>query len=244
MEITFGGDTLITLLTLTFLEIVLGIDNIIFISIIVNKLPVKRQRFARLLGLGLALFFRIALLSTIKFLTGATDPLFTLLQHPFSLRDLILLGGGLFLLYKTLKELWEKIKGSSHHDSKSKQSESFFFVLIQIILIDIVFSFDSILTAVGLSKDLFVMISAVVISVIVMMLFSGAVAKFIHKYPTIQTLALVFLLLIGAVLVFEGFHIEIPKPYIYAALGFSLIVEFINIRIRKVSVYEDETNSE
>lgn len=235
METFLHFETWIALLTLTFLEIVLGIDNIIFISIIVNKLPHKNQPKTRTLGLFLAMIFRIALLFTISYLSGATEPLFSIASLGISIRDLILFAGGVFLLFKSIKEIWGKVKGAEEH-KEMKQSESILAVIMQIILIDIVFSFDSILTAVGLSKDLPVMVAAVIISVIIMMLFSGKVGEFIERYPTLQTLALAFLVLIGGLLVLEGMHIEVEKVIVYVALAFSLSVEAINIKIRKVAV--------
>ena len=257
--------TYVTLFTLTFLEIVLGIDNIIFISLTVNKLPQAQHKSTSKLGLFLALFFRIALLSTLSFLTGATTPFFSTVIGSITfapnLRDTILFGGGLFLLYKSIKEIVGKIKAEEQHKVEEKVRVSFWSVIAQIIIIDMVFSFDSILTAVGLSKDLPVMITAVVLAVIVMMLFSAKVNDFIDRYPTLQSLALVFLAMIGFLLVADagldamgGFNIsshdgamvtvhEIPKTYVYVALGFSLLVEYINIKIRKVSVnkIEEET---
>jgi len=243
METFLQPETWITLLTLTFLEVVLGIDNIIFISITINKLPQHQHKSVRFIGLFLALFFRIALLTTLSYLTKAVSPLFAIGHLGISLRDMVLFGGGVFLVYKTLKEIWEKVKGAeSGHGLK--QSASFFGVVLQIILIDIVFSFDSILTALSLSRDLVVMISAVVIAVIIMMLFSGYVSDFIDRYPTLQTLALTFLLLIGVLLVLEGVHIEVDKGYVYAALGFSILVEAINIRIKKVAVINIDAGKE
>ncbi len=258
--------TYITLLTLTFLEIVLGIDNIIFISLTVNKLPQSQHKSTSRLGLFLALFFRIALLSTLSYLTGATTPFFSTtigdLTFAPNLRDAILFGGGLFLLYKSIKEIAVKIKAEEEHKSVAKGNVSFWGVIVQIIIIDMVFSFDSILTAVGLSKDLPVMITAVLIAVIVMMLFSGKVNDFIDRYPTLQSLALVFLAMIGFLLVADasldaigGINIsshdgaivnvnEIPKTYVYVALGFSLLVEYINIKIRKVAVNKIEGETE
>ena len=257
MAILTNPQTYITLLTLTFLEIVLGIDNIIFISLTVNKLPQAIHKKTSRLGLFLALFFRIGLLCTLSHLTGATQPFFSTsiagLTIAPNVRDTILLAGGIFLLYKSIKEIIGKMKAEGH-EIKTKEQVNFWGVLAQIILIDIVFSFDSILTAVGLSKDLPVMITAVVLAVIVMMLFSAKVNDFIDRYPTLQSLALVFLALIGFLLVADalldtigGIHIaspeggisvvhEIPKTYVYVALGFSLMVEYINIKIRKVAV--------
>jgi len=262
MTILTNPQTYITLITLTFLEIVLGIDNIIFISLTVNKLPQSQHKSTSRLGLFLALFFRIGLLSTLAYLTGATTPFFTTnigsLVFAPNLRDSILFGGGLFLLYKSIKEILTKIKLEEEHKKEDNKNVSFWGVIIQIIIIDMVFSFDSILTAVGLSKDLPVMIAAVVIAVAVMMLFSGKVNDFIDRYPTLQSLALVFLAMIGFLLVADatldsigGINIssheggvvavnEIPKTYVYVALGFSLLVEYINIKIRKVSVNKIE----
>jgi len=226
---------IIALITLSFLEIVLGIDNIIFISIITNKLPDSQKQKGRVLGLSLALIFRIMLLASLTWMVKhLTTPIFSILSHDFSIREIILSIGGLFLLAKSTVEIHHKLdiahgEGSSH----LKDATTFAAVIIQIGLIDIVFSFDSILTAIGLTKMLPVMIAAVIISMIIMMIFSGKVADFIHKNPTLEILALSFLLLIGFMLVLEGFHYEIPKGYIYFAVFFSLFVEMLNMKMRK-----------
>jgi len=224
----------IALLTLTFLEIVLGIDNIIFISIITNKLPDHQKGKGRIMGLSLALLFRIILLFTLTWtIKHMTQPLFGLLHWEFSMRELILMAGGIFLLAKSTIEIHHKLE--THHDEQSRKTKTvgFYNVILQIGLIDIVFSFDSILTAIGLTDQLYIMISAVVFSMIIMVIFAGRVADFIHKNPTLEILALSFLILIGFMLVLEGFHYDIPKGYLYFAVFFSLFVEILNMRLRK-----------
>ena len=224
---------LISLLTLSLLEIVLGVDNIIFIAIIADKLPANQRGQARTTGLVLAVFIRIALLFTLSFLSSQQTPLFSIADHGITLRDLIFFGGGIFLLYKTWGEIQEKINGEeAEHKSNSKKT-SVSNIILQIVLIDIVFSFDSILTAIVVSKNLIIMGSAVIAAMAVMVLFSGAVADFINKNPRIKMLALTFLLVIALLLLadsvktFTGFEIE--KSYVYAALGFSLVVELLNM---------------
>lgn len=224
----------IALLTLTFLEIVLGIDNIIFISIVTNKLPEEQQPKARTLGLALALIFRILLLLSLSYIIGLTSTLFTLYGHDVSSRDLVLALGGLFLLAKSTSEIHAKMEGEEH-ESAGRKVRTFMGTLVQIILLDIVFSFDSILTAIGLTKHLSIMIIAVIIAMLIMIVFAGRVSSFINKHPTLQILALSFLILIGFMLMLEAIHYEIPKGYIYFAVFFSLIVEMINIRSRKKS---------
>lgn len=225
---------IIALLTLTFLEIVLGIDNIIFISIITNKLPENQKRRGRTMGLSLALIFRILLLFSLTWMVkNLTATLFTLFSRGFSIRELILLAGGLFLLAKSTHEIHLKMENAEQGPEETGRQVNFVSVIIQIGMLDIVFSFDSILTAIGLTEQLPVMITAVVIAMIIMMLFSGRVADFIHKNPTLEILALSFLILIGFMLVLEGFHYEIPKGYIYFAVFFSLCVEVLNMKIRK-----------
>lgn len=237
MESIFTVETLVALLTLSLLEIVLGIDNIIFISIVTNRLPEEEQKKARNLGLLLALFFRIGLLLGITYIIGLTGELFSVLGHGVSGKDIILALGGLFLIAKSTSEMHEKMDGE-HADEKSAPSKksSFFNTIAQIIMLDIIFSFDSILTAVGLTKEVGIMIAAVIIAMFIMMVFAGAVSNFINRYPTLQILALSFLILIGFMLMLESVHFEIPKGYIYFAVFFSLLVEVINIRIRKKSV--------
>ncbi len=232
MEIFLQSETWIALLTLTFLEIVLGVDNIIFISIVSNKLPVEQQAKARRLGLILALFFRIGLLLGISYIIKFTEPVLTVFEHPFSGRDLILGLGGLFLLYKSTLEIHHKMEGDPE-EVKAQSTKSFGSVIMQIILLDIIFSFDSILTAVGLVDHVSIMIIAVIISLTIMMIFAGKISSFINSHPTLQILALSFLILIGFMLLLEGFHFEVPKGYIYFAVFFSLTVEIINLRMKK-----------
>jgi predicted tellurium resistance membrane protein TerC len=234
MEFLLQPETYISLITLTFLEIVLGIDNIIFISIITDRLPEENQKRIRTIGLLLALVMRIILLSLITVIIQLKEPLFTISEFEFSVRDLILVAGGLFLLAKSVSEIHEKIEGG-HEQKTSKKANSVTSVILQIIVLDIVFSFDSILTAVGLSNHLTIMITAVIIAMIVMIYFVEMISRFIKKHPTLQVLALSFLILIGFMLVIDGFHFEVPKGYIYFALFFSVMVEFINMKIRKKS---------
>lgn len=227
----------IALLTLSFLEIVLGVDNIIFISIVSNKLPAEQQGKARQLGLTIALLLRLAMLFGISWIIGFKQVLFTIdllgLNHPITGRDLILLGGGLFLLAKSTKEIHSKMEENTHAQVQSKAAKAFGAVLFQIVLLDLVFSFDSILTAVGLTKHIILMVIAVILSMIVMMVFAKRIADFIHKHPTLEILALAFLILIGAMLVAESMGQHVNKGYIYFAVAFSLCIEIINMRMRK-----------
>lgn len=232
MEIFLTLDTWIALLTLTFLEIVLGIDNIIFISIVAGKLPKEDQRKARLVGLSLALIVRIILLMGITWLIGLTDPVITVYDFALSWRDIILATGGLFLIAKSTSEIHHKVEGDSL-EKEIKKPKAFSNAIVQIVLLDIIFSFDSILTAVGLTNQITLMIIAVIVSIIVMMLFAKAIGDFVNKHETLQILALSFLILIGFMLIVEGIHIHVPKGYIYFAVFFSLVVEVINIRARK-----------
>ena len=231
MEIFYQTDTWIALLTLTFLEIVLGVDNIIFISIVSNKLPDHQQAKARNLGLLLALFFRIALLLGISYIVKFTQPLLTVMEYDFSGRDLILAVGGVFLLFKSTMEIHHKMEGQPE-EVKVNTAKSLGSVLAQIVMLDIIFSFDSILTAVGLVDHVSIMIIAVIISLGVMMVFAGSISQFINNHPSLQVLALSFLILIGFMLLLEGFHYEVPKGYIYFAVFFSLSVELVNLRIK------------
>ena len=233
MDAIFSGEGLIALLTLTFLEIVLGVDNIIFISIVSNKLPEHQQAKARNVGLILAMVFRVGLLLGITWIIGFTEPLFTVFEHGVSGRDLILAAGGLFLLAKSTSEIHHKIEGEDHTDDTSGKKAAFGAIILQIVLLDMVFSFDSILTAVGLTDQVIIMIIAVIISIAIMMIFAGAISRFINKHPTLQILALSFLILIGFMLIVEALHYEVPKGYIYFAVGFSLLVEVLNMRFRK-----------
>jgi predicted tellurium resistance membrane protein TerC len=232
MEIFLHPENWIALLTLTFLEIVLGIDNIIFISIVTNKLPVHNRRSTRNIGLVLAMLFRSLLLLTISFFIRLTNPLFTVFSLGISVRDLVLIAGGLFLLLKSISEIHQKMEGEEHQ-LHVKARNTVFSVLIQIILLDLIFSFDSILTAIGLSDKVLLMIIAIVLSIAVMMIFAGAVSKFINTHPTLQILALAFLILIGFMLILDGLHYHVPKGYIYFAVFFSLLVEMINIRMKR-----------
>jgi predicted tellurium resistance membrane protein TerC len=234
MELFLQPENWIALLTLTFLEIVLGIDNIIFISIVTNKLPVQRQRFTRNIGLILAMVFRSLLLLTISFFIRLTNPLFTVFELGISVRDLVLMGGGIFLIMKSIAEIHQKMEGVDH-SIKISAKKSIFSVLVQIILLDLIFSFDSILTAIGLSDHVLLMIIAIIIAIGVMMIFAGAVGRFINAHPSLQVLALAFLILIGFMLVIDGLHFHVPKGYIYFAVFFSLVVEVLNIRIRRRS---------
>ncbi|MEQ8925113.1 MAG: TerC family protein [Fulvivirga sp.] len=233
MELFLEPSTWVALLTLTFLEIVLGIDNIIFISIVSNKLPESQQAKARNIGLSMALIFRIGLLMGITYIITFTEPLFSVFGHPFSGRDLILLGGGIFLIFKSVMEVHHKMEGVESEEQENKKKFSLATVIAQIILLDIIFSFDSILTAIGLTEHLILMVLAVVISMIVMMLFSGKISAFISGHPTLEILALSFLILIGFMLAVEALGYHVPKGYIYFAVFFSLIVELINIKLRK-----------
>jgi len=231
MELLTNPETWVALLTLTVLEIVLGIDNVIFISILVQRLPIADRDRARIIGLGLAMGMRILLLLTISWIAGLTEPVFTIAGHPFSWRDLILIGGGLFLLWKATTEIHEALEGEPEHGAEtSGATASFGGVLVQIVLLDIVFSLDSVLTAVGLVDEVAIMIAAVVIAVGVMLIASGPLAKFVHAHPTVKMLALAFLMLIGVTLVADGLGFHIPKDYIYAAMGFSVLVEALNLR--------------
>jgi predicted tellurium resistance membrane protein TerC len=217
----------IALVTLSALEIVLGIDNIIFISILAGRLPHEQQARARSTGLVVAMLSRIALLFSLAWIMRLTAPLFTALGHPVSGRDLILIGGGLFLLAKSTHEIHARIEGDADA-VRSGRAASFGAVIVQVMLLDLVFSLDSVITAVGMADDVSVMVTAVVLSVMVMMLFAGWVSAFVHRHPTIKMLALSFLLLIGVALVADGLGQHIPKGYIYFAMAFSLMVELLN----------------
>jgi predicted tellurium resistance membrane protein TerC len=221
----------IALLTLTFLEIVLGVDNIIFISILSGKLPPEQQPKARRLGLIGAMVTRILLLFSLAWIIKLTDPLFTALGHPVSGRDLILICGGLFLLGKSTLEIHERLEGEEGHGS-TRVAATFASVIVQIMLLDIVFSLDSVITAVGMVDELWVMITAVIVSVGIMMVAAEPISAFVHRHPTVKMLALSFLLLIGLSLLLEGFGQHIPKGYVYFAMGFSVFVEMINLKVR------------
>jgi predicted tellurium resistance membrane protein TerC len=231
MEILTSPELLIALLTLTVLEIVLGVDNVIFISILSGKLKKEDQKRARRVGLMAAMIMRIALLFSLTWMARLTTPLFTLLGHSFSGRDLILLGGGMFLLAKATWEIHDKLEGDEGHAS-GKAAASFASVIAQVMLLDIVFSLDSVITAIGMADNLVVMVTAVILAVLVMLLAAEPISEFVETHPTVKILALSFLLLIGLSLVADGFGQHISKGYIYFAMGFSVFVEFINIRIR------------
>ncbi|HUF31515.1 MAG TPA: TerC family protein [Gemmatimonadaceae bacterium] len=224
----------IALITLLALEIVLGIDNVVFISILASKLPPEQEKKAMRVGLGLAMLIRIVLLFSLSWLIGLTDPWFTVLGEEISGRDLILLLGGLFLLGKSTFEMHDKLEGEEGEKS-ARVAPSFASVIVQILLLDIVFSLDSVITAVGMVDELWVMVTAVVIAVAIMMISAPTIAAFVQRHPTIKMLALAFLVLIGVMLIAEGLDHHIPKGYIYFSMAFSLGVEMLNMRLRKVA---------
>jgi len=230
----FTAENAIALLTLTLLEIVLGIDNIVFLAIVTGKLPNDQQKRARNLGLGLAMIMRILLLLSLTWMMKLTEPLFTITQfgldHAISGRDLILLVGGLFLIAKATYEIHDKVEGEGEHGLSHKRVASFAMAIVQILLLDIIFSLDSVITAVGMANEIAIMVAAVIIAVGLMFLFAGPIARFVERHPTIKMLALSFLVLVGVMLVVEGLHQHVPKGYIYFAMAFSLGVEFLNIR--------------
>ncbi len=232
VDLLLNPEVWVAFLTLLGLEIVLGIDNVIFISILVDKLPEERQALARRLGLGLALVMRVLLLLSLSWVIGLTAPLFTVLAQEISGRDLILILGGLFLLGKSTFEIHENLEGEEGHKS-ARVAANFGSVLVQIVLLDMVFSLDSVITAVGMVNEVSIMVAAVTIAILVMMVSAEAVSGFVNRHPTVKMLALSFLLLIGFTLVLEGFDQHVPKGYIYFAMGFSVFVEFLNIRVRR-----------
>ena len=232
MDVLFSPENLIALLTLTLLEIVLGIDNVIFISILADKLPESQRARARRLGLGLAMFMRILLLLSLAWIIRLTEPLFAVLGQEISGRDLILIGGGLFLLGKSTFEIHDNLEGGGDHGTAGTRA-TFAGVLLQILALDLVFSLDSVITAVGMVDELAVMVAAVVIAVLVMLVAAEAISGFVNRHPTLKMLALSFLLLIGLALLLEGFDQHVPKGYIYFAMGFAVFVEFLNLRVRR-----------
>ncbi|HYD96291.1 MAG TPA: TerC family protein [Noviherbaspirillum sp.] len=219
--------------TLTALELVLGIDNIIFISILVDKLPPEKREFTRRLGLFMAMFLRVALLLTLSWVVGMTQPLLTVFGHGFSGRDLVLLGGGLFLLWKSVGEIHETFEGAHDDGSPASVKNTFAGIVLQIMVIDLVFSLDSIITAVGMVDQVAVMVAAVIASVGLMMFFAGPIGRFVSAHPTVKMLALSFLVVVAVVLLAEGFGHHVPKGYIYSAMAFSVVVEMLNIRLRR-----------
>jgi predicted tellurium resistance membrane protein TerC len=234
MQELLTADALIGLLTLTVLEIVLGVDNVIFISILAGKLPAEEQARARTIGLALAMITRILLLLSLSWIATLTGELFSVFGFGISGRDLILLGGGLFLVAKATYEIHEKLEGEPGH-SEARVGPSFTAVIIQILLLDIVFSLDSVITAVGMVDQVPIMIAAVVIAVIIMLFAASAISNFVNQHPTVKMLALAFLILIGVNLLAEGLHQHIPKGYTYFAMAFSVFVELLNLRLRKSS---------
>lgn len=231
MEHLLTLETLFAFLTLSFLEIVLGIDNIIFVSILTNKLPEEIRPKARTFGIGLALVFRILMLLSITWIIGLTEPFVHIMGYGINGRDTVLFLGGLFLIQKSTREIYEIVEaGGAQHGQDMKVQTAFAAIILQIALLDIVFSFDSILTAIGMTQNLPIMIAAIVVAMFVMLKFSGPVAKVIEKHPSLQILALAFLILIGVLLVAEAAGYHVPKSYIYAAVGFSLGVELLNMR--------------
>lgn len=232
MDVLFSPEGLISLLTLTLLEVVLGIDNIIFISIVAGKLPQEQQLKARTIGLGLALLMRVALLFGISWIIGLTKPLFTIFDYSASWRDLILFAGGLFLLAKSTTEIHSKVSGDEEL-MHIERGMGFTKAVFQIVLLDIVFSFDSILTAIGLVDQFIIMVVAVVIAMAIMLAFAGTVSAFVNRHPTVKILALSFLLMIGLLLVLDAVHVHVPKGYVYFSLAFSLFIEFLNLRMRR-----------
>ncbi len=234
MELLSSPEAWIAFATLTALELVLGIDNVIFISILVDKLPADKRELARKLGLFMAMFMRIGLLLALAWIVGLVEPLITIRSQEFSGRDLILIAGGLFLLWKSTTEIHQSLEGAEHGASGSNQA-TFWSIIVQIMVIDLVFSLDSIITAVGMVDDVAVMIAAVVVSVGLMMVFAKGISHFVSEHPSIKMLALSFLVVVGVVLVAEGFEHHIPKGYVYFAMAFSVGVEMLNIRFRKKS---------
>lgn len=232
MELLTDPQAWIAFATLTALELVLGIDNIVFISILVDKLPKEKQEMARRIGLFMAMFMRIGLLLVLSWIIGLVAPLFTVLNQEISGRDLILIGGGLFLIWKSTGEIHQTLEGEEGHASAAVKA-TFAAVIVQIMIVDMVFSLDSIITAVGMVDELPVMIAAVVASVGLMMLFAASIGRFVSAHPTVKMLALSFLVVVGVALIAEGFDHHVPKGYIYFAMAFSVGVEMLNLRLRK-----------
>ena len=234
LELLADPQAWIAFATLTALELVLGIDNIVFISILVDKLPREKQELARRIGLFMAMFMRVGLLLVLAWIVGLVTPLFTVLGQEISGRDLILIAGGLFLIWKSTGEIHQSLEGAEGEASSAVKA-SVGAVILQIMVVDMVFSLDSIITAVGMVDELAVMIAAVVVSVALMMLFAGTIGRFVSDHPTVKMLALSFLVVVGVVLIAEGFDHHVPKGYVYFAMAFSVGVEMLNIRLRKRS---------
>jgi len=234
LELLTDPQAWIAFATLTALELVLGIDNVIFISILVDRLPAAQRERARRIGLLGAMFMRIGLLLVLAWIIGLTAPLFSILGQEISGRDLILILGGLFLLWKSTREIHQLLEGAEENRATVRAHATFGALIIQIMLIDLVFSLDSIITAVGMVKDVAVMVAAIVVSVVLMMAFAGAIGRFISAHPTIKMLALSFLVVIGVLLIAQGFDHEVPKGYVYFAMAFAVCVEMLNIRVRRV----------
>jgi predicted tellurium resistance membrane protein TerC len=232
IELLTDPNVWVAFVTLTALELVLGIDNIIFISILVDKLPVAKREVARRIGLFMAMFMRIGLLLLLAWIVGLVEPLFTVLAHEISGRDLILIIGGLFLIWKSTNEIHQSLEGEEDHPTAVAKA-SFVAVILQIMIVDLVFSLDSIITAVGMIDNVNVMIAAVIASVALMMLFAGAIGRFVSDHPTIKMLALSFLVVVGVALMADGFDHHVPKGYLYFAMAFSVTVELLNIRMRR-----------
>jgi predicted tellurium resistance membrane protein TerC len=233
IELLTSPEAWAALLTLTALEIVLGIDNVIFLSVIVSRIPQRQAKRARQIGLALALVFRILLLSLLVWLIGLTQPVLTIKGIALSWRDIILIGGGLFLIGKATHEIHTEVEARDEEDNAAREATAFFWVIIQIIVIDIVFSLDSIITAIGMAQDLEIMIAAIVIACFIMYVSSGPVASFVAEHPTTKMLALAFLVMIGIALVADGFKFHIPRGYIYFAITFSAAVEFFNVLAKR-----------
>ena len=233
IELWASPEAWAALLTLTALEIVLGIDNVIFLSVIVSRIPERQAKRARQIGLALALVFRILLLSLLMWLIGLTQPLLVVRDMGFSLRDIILIGGGLFLIAKATHEIHAEVEARDEAGNAPPRPGAFFWVVIQIIVIDMVFSLDSIITAIGMAQDIEIMIAAVIIAIIIMYASAGPVTRFVAEHPTTKMLALAFLVLIGVALVADGFKFHIPRGYIYFAIAFSVLVEFFNVLAKR-----------
>jgi predicted tellurium resistance membrane protein TerC len=232
MEQLFSTEGLVSLLTLTFLEIVLGIDNVVFISIIAGRVAAKNQKKTRMLGLALALIARLLLLLGVGWLISLQNPVLTVRQFDLSFRDLILIGGGLFLIWKSVSEIHAKLEGDSHSKTEVKVL-TWRGAVIQIMLIDVVFSFDSVLTAVGLVENMWIIVIAIAIALAIMLIFVNTISNFINQHPAMKLLAISFLFMIGTILVIEGLHFHVPKGYMYFSMAFAIIIEMLNMKIRK-----------